>query len=228
MPVRPRAQRRQPAGACAAGAAGAGRRRAAPPASYSRCCSSLRSRAASAWTTTRWRRCTSGCARPASIGRWMRRSAPASSLPAQPRHTLADALQRLFLGYALPAQARSLSTACSAPGDAEGSRATALGALWRFAHRLQRAHDEMQLPKLPDAWAACAVRAARRLRASRRRRAGRSARTASRHPATHRGHARRWRRAAAAAGGGLRARCSSGSTTRQTAASPAAASTSRR
>ncbi len=74
-------------------------------------------------------------------------------LPGQPRHTLADALQRLFLGYALPAQASEAFQGLLGAGDAEGSRAAALGAFWRFAHRLQRAHDEMQLPKLPDAWA---------------------------------------------------------------------------
>ena len=74
-------------------------------------------------------------------------------LPQQPRHTLADALQRLFLGYALPAQASEPFQGLLGAGDAEGSRAAALGGLWRFAHRLQRAHDELQRAKLPDAWA---------------------------------------------------------------------------
>ena len=75
-------------------------------------------------------------------------------LPAEPRHTLDDALQRLFLGYALP-------SACAEPfdgrlgaGDAEGTDALALGALWRYAAALQRMVDALQQPRLPEAWAA--------------------------------------------------------------------------
>ena len=71
----------------------------------------------------------------------------------QPRHTLADALQRLFLGYAAARAGQRSFQGLLGTGDAEGSRATALGAFWRFAHRLQRAHDEMQLPKPPMSWA---------------------------------------------------------------------------
>ena len=71
------------------------------------------------------------------------------------------------------------STACSAPATAEGSRALALGALWRFALALQRAHADLQQPKLPEAWAGDAGWPARRLPgASRRRDAGRPARAA--------------------------------------------------
>lgn len=75
-------------------------------------------------------------------------------LPATPRHTLDHALQRLFLGYALP-------SACDRPfdgqlgaGDAEGTDALALGALWRYAQALRRAVDALQQPRLPEAWAA--------------------------------------------------------------------------
>ena len=75
-------------------------------------------------------------------------------LPAEPRHTLDDALQRLFLGYALP-------SACAEPfdgrlgaGDAEGTDALALGALWRYAAALRRMVDALQQPRLPEAWAA--------------------------------------------------------------------------
>ena len=56
-------------------------------------------------------------------------------LPATPRHTLADALQRLFLGYALPDPHDEAFDGLLGAGAAEGSRALALGALWRFARR---------------------------------------------------------------------------------------------
>jgi len=74
-------------------------------------------------------------------------------LPATPRHTLADALQRLFLGYALPQQQDAAFDGLLGAGNAEGSRALALGALWRFALALQRAHAVLQQPKPPEAWA---------------------------------------------------------------------------
>ena len=75
-------------------------------------------------------------------------------LPATPRHTLADALQRLFLGYALPEQQDAAFDGLLGAGNAEGSRALALGALWRFAQALQRAHADLQQPRPPEAWAA--------------------------------------------------------------------------
>ncbi|MGL6109318.1 MAG: exodeoxyribonuclease V subunit gamma, partial [Rubrivivax sp.] len=74
-------------------------------------------------------------------------------LPSQPRHTLADALQRLFLGYALPSQAHEPFAGLLGTGDAEGSRAAALGDFWRFAGAVQRLHAQLQVPKLPEAWA---------------------------------------------------------------------------
>ena len=75
-------------------------------------------------------------------------------LPATPRHTLADALQRLFLGYALPEQQDAAFDGLLGAGNAEGSRALALGALWRFALALQRAHADLQQARPPEAWAA--------------------------------------------------------------------------
>jgi exodeoxyribonuclease V gamma subunit len=74
-------------------------------------------------------------------------------LPATPRHTLANALQRLFLGYALPDPHDEAFAGLIGAGAAEGSRALALGALWRFAVALQRVHADLQRPKLPEAWA---------------------------------------------------------------------------
>ena len=75
-------------------------------------------------------------------------------VPATPRHTLDDALQRLFLGYALPASCDQPFDGRLGAGAAEGSDALALGALWRFAEALQRAGAALQLPQLPEAWAA--------------------------------------------------------------------------
>ncbi len=79
-------------------------------------------------------------------------------LPATPRHTLADALQRLFLGYALPEHQEAAFDGLLGAGNAEGSAAAALGALWRFVVALQRAHADLQRPKTPEAWAAALSR----------------------------------------------------------------------
>jgi exodeoxyribonuclease V gamma subunit len=75
-------------------------------------------------------------------------------LPPTSRHTLDDALQRLFLGYALPAASDRPFDGRLGAGDAEGSRAVALGALWRYAVALQRASDALQQPRTPEGWAA--------------------------------------------------------------------------
>ncbi len=74
-------------------------------------------------------------------------------VPAQARHTLADALQRLFLGYALPQQAHEPFAELLGAGNAEGSNALALGAFWRFAHGVQRLHARVCVPMAPEAWA---------------------------------------------------------------------------
>jgi exodeoxyribonuclease V gamma subunit len=74
-------------------------------------------------------------------------------VPATPRHTLDDALQRLFLGYALPASNPQPFDGRLGAGDAEGSSAVALGALWRYAQALQRASVSLQQPRAPEAWA---------------------------------------------------------------------------
>ena len=74
-------------------------------------------------------------------------------LPATARHTLDDALQRLFLGYALPAANDQPFDGRLGAGNAEGSRAAALGALWRYAVALQRASASLQQPRSPEGWA---------------------------------------------------------------------------
>ena len=76
----------------------------------------------------------------------------ALGLPALARHSLADGLDRLFLGYALPSQAQSPFDGWLPAGAAEGTGALPLGALWRFAellHQLQ-ARTAEALP--PAAW----------------------------------------------------------------------------
>ena len=75
-------------------------------------------------------------------------------VPATPRHTLDDALQRLFLGYALPQHGAEPFDGRLGAGDAEGSRAAALGALWRYARALRRAARTLQRPHLPAEWTA--------------------------------------------------------------------------
>ena len=125
-------------------------------------------------------------------------------LPATPRHTLADALQRLFLGYALPQAHGAAFDGLIGAGAAEGSRALALGALWRFALALQRLHADLQRPRHARGLGRHAVRAARRLPGADRGRAGRPSRAAPDAAPAGRRHARRRCHRSAAAGGGAR------------------------
>ncbi len=74
-------------------------------------------------------------------------------VPAEARHTLADGLGRLFLGYALPSQAGEPFDALLPCGDAEGSDAVALGAFWSYVDALKRLHAAVSVPQLPAAWA---------------------------------------------------------------------------
>ncbi|HSN33595.1 MAG TPA: exodeoxyribonuclease V subunit gamma, partial [Ideonella sp.] len=76
-----------------------------------------------------------------------------AGVPADERHTLADGLARLFLGYALPADAGAPFAGLLPAGDAEGNEAVALGALWRYTEALARLHDDVRAPRLPAAWA---------------------------------------------------------------------------
>ena len=57
-------------------------------------------------------------------------------LPATGRHSFADGLERLFLGYALPTGAAEPFDGLLPAGDPEGADAQALGALWRFVDEL--------------------------------------------------------------------------------------------
>ena len=73
-------------------------------------------------------------------------------LPPDPRHTLDDGLQRLFLGYALPQDTPQAFGGRLACGDAQGSNALALGAFWRYAQSLAQLRQKIAKPQTPDAW----------------------------------------------------------------------------
>ena len=74
-------------------------------------------------------------------------------LPAVARHTLSDGLDRLFLGYALPAQVDEPFLDRLACGDAEGSQALALGAFARYVDALQAAHSSLASARPGPLWA---------------------------------------------------------------------------
>ena len=92
------------------------------------------------------------------------------AVPADGRHSLAQALERLFLGYASPAQAQAQAQAqgtFSSPdltakpidnvvpsGNPEGTAALPLGALWQFVQQLRALQAAASLDHPPLAWAA--------------------------------------------------------------------------
>ena len=73
-------------------------------------------------------------------------------LPATGRHGFGDGLDRLFLGYALPASNVAPLNGRLAAGNAEGSGALALGSFGEFFRQLERLHDELARPKSPVEW----------------------------------------------------------------------------
>ena len=75
-------------------------------------------------------------------------------VPADARHTLADGMDRLFLGYALPSDVAEPFDGVLPCGDAEGSSAVALGALWRYTDAMQRLHRSVAVAQTPEAWSA--------------------------------------------------------------------------
>ena len=79
-------------------------------------------------------------------------------LPATGRHSFADGLDRLFLGYALPAHVGDAArTGACAAGNAEGSAALALGSLRDSSAGSQRLHADLAQPQSPDDVAADAA-----------------------------------------------------------------------
>ena len=75
-------------------------------------------------------------------------------VPPQPRHSFADGLDRLFLGYALPAHLRTPFQGRLPAGDAEGSGALVLGVFWRFVDALKSLRDRVARPRAPAEWPA--------------------------------------------------------------------------
>jgi exodeoxyribonuclease V gamma subunit len=73
-------------------------------------------------------------------------------VPGTEDHTWAEGLDRLFLGYALPAEVAEPWAGRLPAGDAEGSDALALGALWQFVDRLRWLHDALAVARPPQAW----------------------------------------------------------------------------
>jgi exodeoxyribonuclease V gamma subunit len=104
----------------------------------------------------------------ARVHRWLQHSGvhwaldaghrAALGLPADARYSLADGLERLFLGYALPSAAADTATlpldGLLSAGAAEGTAALALGALWRFADLLARLQQQLARPLRPTDWTA--------------------------------------------------------------------------
>jgi len=75
-------------------------------------------------------------------------------LPAHERHSFADGLDRLFLGYALPSHLASPFQGRLPAGDAEGSGALTLGAFWRFVDALKALRERVATPRAPSDWPA--------------------------------------------------------------------------
>jgi len=82
-------------------------------------------------------------------------------VPAQARHSFADGLDRLFLGYALPDQLRTPFQDRLPAGDAEGSGALTLGAFWRYVDALKALRDRVTRPHAPADWPAILADAVR-------------------------------------------------------------------
>jgi len=75
-------------------------------------------------------------------------------VPAHARHSFADGLDRLFLGYALPSHPDAPFQGRLPAGDAEGSGALTLGAFWRFVDALKALRERIASPRPPADWPA--------------------------------------------------------------------------
>lgn len=75
-------------------------------------------------------------------------------LPAVDRHSFDDGLQRLFLGYALPAEGMAAWQGRVPAGGAEGAEALILGRFAHFVDELARLRRHARQPKSAQAWQA--------------------------------------------------------------------------
>jgi exodeoxyribonuclease V gamma subunit len=73
-------------------------------------------------------------------------------LPGTERFTIADGLDRLFLGYALPQRVSAPPFGRIPAGNAEGSQAEILGSFAEFIEQLTALRMELREPRLPEAW----------------------------------------------------------------------------
>lgn len=91
----------------------------------------------------------------ASGARWGADAAHRSSLglPASATHTFEDALERLYLGLAMPAEGTVVVDGRLPAGDAEGSEALALGSLDAYLRALQALRTALAVPHAPQQWA---------------------------------------------------------------------------
>ena len=76
-------------------------------------------------------------------------------LPAQAAHTLEDALDRLFLGYALPDTVDAPFVGRLPAAPIEGSASPHLGALWRFTQLLGELRAHCAVGLAPSQWGHC-------------------------------------------------------------------------
>ena len=74
-------------------------------------------------------------------------------LPATPRHTLRDAIDRLFLGHAVPVDDAEPLGDRLPVASAGGALAGILGALWHLETRLHALHRHCARPRTPREWA---------------------------------------------------------------------------
>ena len=77
-----------------------------------------------------------------------------AGLPADARHTLDDALSRLFLGHALPVHGAQPLAGLLPAADIGGGSALLLGRLWRFVRLLSALQATAAEPQTPPAWGA--------------------------------------------------------------------------
>ncbi len=76
----------------------------------------------------------------------------AFDLPSVSRHTFHDGLERLFLGYALPAATDTPVHRVLPAGNVEGSDALALGCFAQFMQQVERLHHDLARAKSADEW----------------------------------------------------------------------------
>lgn len=73
-------------------------------------------------------------------------------VPAVQRHTLADGLERLFLGHALPDELEEPFLGKLPAGSVEGLEAQTLGALWGYAQTLRTLRHDLCAPHPAHEW----------------------------------------------------------------------------